>query len=89
MTWLDNTPPETPRVKVQRRDDYCLFVSWEPVRDATPVVYNIYREDREGNVEMVAHHLKTTHYLYVPSLPQRLNDTIIVRAMDAFGNESL
>lgn len=89
MTWLDNTPPETPRVKMQRRDDYCLFVSWEPVRDATPVVYNIYREDREGNVEMVAHHLKTTHYLYVPSLPQRLNDTIIVRAMDAFGNESL
>ena len=38
---------------------------------------------------MVAHHLKYTHYLYVPRLPPRLNDKFIVRAMDAFGNESL
>ena len=27
------------------------------------MVYNIYREEKNGNVEMVAHHLKNTHHL--------------------------
>ena len=89
MTWMDNTPPEAPQVTIHWRDDYCLLISWNEVKEDTPVVYNVYREEADGHVELLAHHLKNTYFLYVPALPARLHDKIIVRAMDAYGNESL
>ena len=88
MTWLDNTPPESPRVRLERRDGYRLLISWDEVKDDTPILYNVYREDPSGYVEMLAHHLSQPYFLYIPALPSRLHDKIVVRAMDAYGNES-
>lgn len=88
-TWLDSTPPAAPIVTKDFRRDFTLHLSWLPVADETPVVYNIYREDKSGNVEMLAHHLTTTSYDYAPAAARHIYDKIIVRAMDAYGNESV
>ena len=87
-TWQDATPPAAPEVKQELSKDYVLHLEWEPVADETPIVYNIYRESSDGTVEMLAHHLKTTSYDYAPSMCKSVYDRIVVRAMDAYGNES-
>ena len=65
-----------------------LRFSWQPVADNTPVVYNLYRLTEQG-AQLVAHHLRGTHFDYTPALPSLLHDTYAVVAMDAYGNESL
>lgn len=88
-TWLDDTPPAAPEVKQELSKDYVLHLEWEPVVDDTPVVYNIYHVFPDGTVEMLAHHLKQTSYDYAPYVCKSVYDRIVVRAMDAYGNESL
>ena len=55
--------------------------------DNTPVVYNLYRLTEQG-AQLLAHHLRGTHFDYSPALPSLLHDTYAVVAMDAYGNES-
>lgn len=87
-TWLDNTPPASPVVSVQLHKDYSLSLDWEPVVDDTPIVYNVYHENHDGHMEMLAHHLKTTHFDYAPAVCKSIYEKLYVRAMDAYGNES-
>lgn len=87
-TWIDNVPPTAPVVTKTIERGYVAHLSWEPVEDATPIVYNIYHRDREGRVEMLVHHYKGTTYDYAPAIASSIYDDVIVCAMDAFGNES-
>lgn len=87
-TWLDHVAPAAPVVTQELKPGFVVHLEWEPVADETPIVYNIYHEDREGNVEMLAHHVKATSYDYTPAMCKSVYDKIIVRAMDAYGNES-
>ncbi len=89
MTWVDNNPPAAPNVKTERDDKYIMHLTWNAVKDASPIVYNIYRKTKLGDIEMIAHHLKATHFDYAPYVPAHINDSIFVKAMDAYGNESL
>lgn len=86
MTWRDATPPARP-VSAQRREGNSLRLWWNPVSDATPITYNIYRLDPEG-ATLIAHHLRTTQHVVTPSLPALLSRPHIVVAMDSYGNES-
>lgn len=87
-TWIDAEAPAAPVVTREVEQGYVLHLSWEPVADATPVVYNVYHRDREGRVEMLAHHLTTTSFDYAPAVASYIYDDVIVCSMDAFGNES-
>lgn len=87
-TWLDNVPPACPAVQADLQPGYVVRLSWQPVADATPIVYNVYHEYPDGRMEMLAHHLKTTSYVYAPGISRSVYDNLYVRAMDAYGNES-
>lgn len=87
-TWLDATPPASPVVRAELKDGYTVSLDWEPVSDATPIVYNIYHETKDGRLVMLAHHQRTTHYDFSPAVCKDIYDRLYVRAMDAYGNES-
>lgn len=87
-TWLDATPPAAPAVTPTLKSGFVVSLDWSPVIDATPIVYNVYHEYPDGRMEMLAHHLKTTHYDYAPAICSSVYDKLYVRAMDAYGNES-
>lgn len=88
-TWLDTSQPAAPVVSQTIRPGYVLHLEWEPVEDATPIVYNVYHEFSDGTVEMVAHHLKETSFDYAPLVARHIYDRVIVRAMNAYKNESI
>lgn len=92
MTWADSIAPPAPEVK-QHREGYTLHLSWKPVKDdnpRVPVTYNIYRLPRQKDLPpvLLAQRLTTTSYTYAPALPALLHDTLLVTALDAYGNES-
>lgn len=87
-TWLDSTPPASPVVQAELKPGYVVSLDWQPVADATPIVYNIYHENADGNVTMLAHHQKGTHFDFAPAICRSVYDRLYVRAMDAYGNES-
>lgn len=87
-TWLDNVPPTAPDVTAELQPGFVVRLRWNAVSDATPIVYNIYHEYPDGRTEMLAHHLKTTNYVYAPGICTSVYDKLYVRAMDAYGNES-
>lgn len=87
-TWLDATPPAAPVVETQLHTGYVLDLSWSTVDDATPIVYNVYRERSDGSTELLAHHLKTTRFTYRPAVAKSVYDRFFVCAMDAYGNEA-
>lgn len=88
-TWLDDEPPASPEVKAELRPGYVVDLEWQAVADETPVVYNVYHEFPDGRTEMLAHHLKTTSFSYAPGICSSVYDNLYVRAMDAYGNESV
>lgn len=87
-TWLDNVPPTAPDVTAELQPGYVVRLHWNAVSDATPIVYNVYHEYPDGRTEMLAHHLKTTSFVYAPGISSSVYDRLYVRAMDAYGNES-
>lgn len=92
MTWADSIAPPAPRSQI-RREGYTLHVSWQAVADdrpGTPVRYNVYRLPRQEGAApvLLAQNLDHTQFSYTPALPSLLYDTIVVTALDAYGNES-
>lgn len=87
-TWRDNVPPAAPAVTAKVGAGYTLLLQWGEVDDDTPIVYNVYHEFPDGRMEMLAHHLRTTQYVYAPGICNSIYDRLYVRAMDAYGNES-
>lgn len=88
MTWRDNVPPAAPVVQQTVETGYIVHLEWAPVEDETPVTYNVYHESQDGTLELLAHHLRTTSYDYRPAVARNIYDRLIVRTMDAYGNES-
>lgn len=88
MTWADNTPPATPKVRATY-GHRTLILEWEPIADATPIYYNVYRIDTPGATpKRLAHKLRTTSCRYSPALPVLMHSQYAVTAVDAYGNES-
>lgn len=92
MTWIDSIAPAAPKVNY-RREDFALHLSWAPVKDndpQVPVRYNVYRLPRDKNLPpvLLKQGLRQTTFTYTPALPALLNDSILVTALDAYGNES-
>ena len=88
MTWADNTPPATPKVRATY-GHRTLILEWEPIADATPIYYNVYRIDTPGgSPKRLAHKLLTTSCRYSPALPVLMHSQYAVTAVDAYGNES-
>ena len=88
MTWQDSIRPPQPQVTIQ----ICapnISISWNNVQKGiVPIYYNIYRKDSVMGNKLVAQHLTTTHYSFRPSLPALLHSQYVVKAIDAYGNES-
>lgn len=92
MTWADNVAPASP-VSTKEILEHSAEISWQAVCDndpSVPVRYNVYRLPREksANPVLLAQNLKETSFTYRPALPALLHDTIVVTALDAYGNES-
>lgn len=88
MTWCDSIPPAAPSVTQQIDEQSVLHLSWQPVPDATPVTYNVYRLDSVYGDCLLASRLQTTRYEKFLALPALHHSRYVVTAVDAYGNES-
>lgn len=87
MTWADSIAPISPIVS-ERMEGSMLYLTWQPVQDATPIYYNIYRIDPDGSGTLLETRLRQTHYERLLTLPILRHSRYIVTAVDAYGNES-
>lgn len=88
MTWLDSVPPAAPVVK-RHIDGMRLRLEWQPVADATPVTYNVYRLDARYGDVLLATRLSDTCFEKTLALPALKYSRYVVTAVDAYGNESI
>lgn len=86
MTWADSIPPAAP-VHTQRVEGDSLRLRWPAVADTTPVTYNVYRITSSG-LRLIATRLRTNTYALPVTPSTQQHSRHIVRAMDAYGNES-
>lgn len=87
MTWADANPPAAPQVR-QHFEGNTLCLDWQPVRDAGPVRYNVYRLDSLYGDALLAVRLQQTGYRRLLTLPALRHSRYVVTAVDAYGNES-
>lgn len=83
----DTVPPPAPQVSL-RFDGNTLRLTWQPVADATPVTYNVYRIDGGQPPLLLARRLCKPAYNRLLTLPALRHSNYIVTAVDAWGNES-
>lgn len=90
MTWMHVEPPTNPQVTM-RTDGRLIRLSWTEAlpRRGEKIFYNVYRTDSIYGDKVVAEHLTTTHYDFMPALPALLHSRYTVTAVDIYGNESL
>ncbi len=86
MTWLDSTPPDAPQVQLSQSDK-AVRLAWQPVRDDTPIYYNVYRATSTDTVRL-AMKLRATTFEHLPLLERLHGASYAVTAVDAYGNES-
>ncbi len=89
MTWVDSIAPPATAVRLERVGQR-LRLSWDAVEDNAPggVSYCVY-VSRDGLLRPLSLRQQGLSYDYEPALPSRLGDTLVVTALDRFGNESL
>lgn len=93
ITHTDSVAPPAP-ISSKEIKSFSAVISWQAVADnnpAVPVSYNVYRMPRQKGARPVilAQGLTQTSFEYHPALPALLHDTIVVTALDAYGNESI
>lgn len=93
ITRTDSIAPPTPEATKEYKHLSAL-ISWQAVTDndpSVPVRYNVYRLPRrkDASPELLAQNLKETSFTYRPALLANVHDSIVVTALDAYGNESL
>ncbi len=86
MTWLDSVPPAAPQPALTcKGGGICL--AWQPVKDDTPIYYNVYRA-LPGDTVRLASRLQAESYEHAALLPRYRRAAYAVTAVDAYGNES-
>ena len=93
ITRTDSIAPPTPEATKEYKHLSAL-ISWQAVTDndpSVPVRYNVYRLPRrkDASPELLAQNLKETSFTYRPAVLANVHDSIVVTALDAYGNESL
>jgi uncharacterized lipoprotein YddW (UPF0748 family) len=94
MTWYDSVAPTLPQLTVERQGRG-WHLRWTAATDnapATPVRYNLYRlapgATSLAAADLLAANLRTTYYDYLPALPLPSGTSLVVTALDAYGNET-
>ncbi len=86
MTWLDSTPPAAPQPRLSLSGK-TVRLTWQPVADATPIYYNVYRATPTDTVRL-AMKLRATEFDHLPLVERLQGASYAVTAVDAYGNES-